>query len=536
MLNNLAIRSIISLTPILVVFFCLVILNKSAKYTMLIAWFITSLLALFLWKINLMFLFAITIYGILLAVTIIVIIFGAVLLLNSLKEFNALKSLEYIFSEFTPYKCYQALLLGFGLSTFIEGAAGFGTPAALVAPLLVGIGFPPLLAVSVALVGHSIAVSFGAVGTPILGGLRAALDNTLVRAHLTKDFGQWLAQDVSFWNSVFLAISGLFVVPLAIIFLSLKYFQEYKYKYKIIGAGFLASFVFFSVQMMIAYFVGPELPSLGGGIAAMSLLVLMRGFFVANKARVANNTQHGKKLLFVILIYSLVVILLIITRLPMLPLKANLIKVTIEWNNIFGTFISWSWSFLYSPGIIPFFVASMLCWGIGRYKREQIFRIIKLTTQQVTPALVALGASIAMAQIMIYSDYNNIQQSGMITSIAEATLKLCGAFFPFVSPWIGALGAFMAGSNTASNILFAGYQFKVALGLQLSPTYIIALQSAGGALGNIIAIHNIIAASATVGALGAEGKVLRKTLPICILCLLLIGLVGVLLSLMTRTG
>ena len=100
----------------------------------------------------------------------------------------------------------------------------------------------------------------------------------------------------------------------------------------------------------------------------------------------------------------------------------------------------------------------------------------------------------------------------MPIAMAEGMSRLMGNFYPLVSPLIGAVGAFLAGSNTVSNLMLSQFQFETANLLGLSGALMVAAQSVGAAAGNMIAIHNVVAASATVGLLGKEGQILRITI------------------------
>jgi lactate permease len=101
-----------------------------------------------------------------------------------------------------------------------------------------------------------------------------------------------------------------------------------------------------------------------------------------------------------------------------------------------------------------------------------------------------------------------------------------GKAWPFVSPFIGGFGAFVAGSNTVSNMMFALFQFNVGRQIGVDPTWIVALQAVGGAAGNTICVHNVVAASAVVGLAGREGAVIRKTLALFTGYALLAGSLG----------
>ncbi|WP_425641306.1 L-lactate permease [Marinomonas gallaica] len=148
------------------------------------------------------------------------------------------------------------------------------------------------------------------------------------------------------------------------------------------------------------------------------------------------------------------------------------------------------------------------------------------STKTLIGAGFVLVFTIPMVRIFINSGVNAADLASMPVTTANVVAGLVGDAFPAISAMIGALGAFIAGSNTVSNMMFSQFQFEVAQALSVSSAGVIALQAVGAAAGNMIAIHNVVAASATVGLLGREGVTLRKTIiPTCYY-LVMTGIVG----------
>jgi len=132
--------------------------------------------------------------------------------------------------------------------------------------------------------------------------------------------------------------------------------------------------------------------------------------------------------------------------------------------------------------------------------------------QTLLPASTALIFTVPMVQVFINTGGGAAGYEQMPLALAEGVATLTGSAWPFFSTFIGGLGAFVAGSNTVSNMMFALFQFGVGERIAVDPTWIVALQAVGGASGNIICVHNVVAASAVVGLIGKEGAVIRKTL------------------------
>ena len=167
-----------ALLPVLVVFVLLVVMRRSAKLSMAAAYLVTALLALLLWNAPFAKVAGATVNGLVTAVTLLYIVFGAILLLYTVQESGAIQAIKRGFTDISPDRRVQAIIIAWLFGSMVEGASGFGTPAAVAAPLLVAIGFPAMAAVMVSLIIQSTPVSFGAVGTPMLVGVQTGLSNS----------------------------------------------------------------------------------------------------------------------------------------------------------------------------------------------------------------------------------------------------------------------------------------------------------------------------------------------------------------------
>ncbi|MFQ3285469.1 MAG: lactate permease [Natronomonas sp.] len=222
--------------------------------------------------------------------------------------------------------------------------------------------------------------------------------------------------------------------------------------------------------------------------------------------------------------YILVVVLLVITR-AVGPISSAIgnadygvevgnftIGIVLGWSNILGTEISNSIAWMSVPGfwlIVPALL-SIPIFGMsgGEFKSA-----LSETASKLVSPFIALIFVIAMVQVMLQSAVAPTSiDLGMIQALAQATANALGPAYPFVAALIGALGAAMAGSNTVSNITFGGFQFEAAQQLGLPTQLIVGAQAVGGAIGNLVAIHNVVAALATVGLVGQEGRVMRLNL------------------------
>ncbi|WP_026478944.1 L-lactate permease [Alkaliphilus transvaalensis] len=523
--------------PIVLTVVLMVAFNWPAKKVMPLAWIVAIGLAAAVWGMPFQWLAGATVFGGLSAFNILIIVFGAILLMNTLKNSGAIRVINKTFYGISPDRRVQAIIIAFLFGAFIEGAAGFGTPAALAGPLMVGLGFPPLAAAMLALVGNSTPVSFGAVGTPIIGGVSSVLGSPDIVAQI-EGAGMTTAEflhQVGIWSALPHAIMGIFM-PLIIVMMMTKLFGEkksFKDAFEIAPFAIFAGLSFTVPYVAIAYLFGPELPSLAGGLIAIAIVVTAakKGFLqpkkvwdFANKSKwdsswvgadeVAATTEEKTADISPLnawLPYILVSVILVITRIPSLGLKDLLTRpeVTLEWAGILGTGLTYRLQYLYLPGTVPFILVAILTGFMHKMKGETIKETWKTSLKQVIPAAIALTFAIAMVQVMLNSGNNNSGEVGMMVALSGAAGDLFQGVWPIFSPFIGILGAFMSGSNTTSNILFSGFQYGVADQIGISRIVIVGLQVVGGAAGNMICVHNVVAACTTVGVLGKEGKVIR---------------------------
>nr|WP_256371797.1 L-lactate permease [Rubellimicrobium sp. CFH 75288] len=378
-------------------------------------------------------------------------------------------------AHLTSERRMQAVLIAWFFGLFMEGAAGFGTPVALAAPLLVGLGFAPVRAVILALLGHAAGVSFGAVGTP-----------TLTQAEIAG----LPARDIALGIAALHAALGTGLL-LAVVWLA----GEGAPSPRDLRRTLAAAALFLVPSVGLAALVGPELPTLGGGLVGLGLFawLLRRG----------EAGQGGgpdlRRLLPDLAPYLLVLVLVLLTRLVP-PLRDGLSAPSWGWT-LPGGFHG-SFQPLFHPGTL---LVLGLVGGAALTGRLGLLpAALGAALGRLGPVALALLVMLALSRLMVHS--------GMIAALAEAAART-GALWPLLAPLVGVLGTFVTGSATASNILFTEFQSETAAALGLAPVPLLAAQGFGAAIGNVVAPHNIIAGSATVGLHAREGEILRRTAP-----------------------
>ncbi|MDE5420319.1 L-lactate permease [Labilibaculum sp. DW002] len=542
--------ALLAFSPILLTIVLMVGLNWGAKKALPLSLLLAVIVAYTVWEIDLFHIMGYSVFGFLKAMDILIIIFGAILILNTMKLSGAMTTINNGFSGITTDRRIQAIIIGFMFGAFIEGAAGFGTPAALAGPLLVGLGFPPLAAAMVALIFNSVPVPYGAVGTPISGGAMVTLEQNL------SDIGanpEVFKMALTEWVAIPNAIVGIFVPLLGIMIMTKFFGKEKSIKPALAAAPFaiFAGLAFAVPYVVIASTLGPDLPSLLGAFIGLGIIIFAakRGFLMPkeswdfppksewDKSWLSNDstgdTGEAKMgLAKAWMPYVLIAIILVVTRIPSLGLKGWLAAQTITLSNIFGidglTYVL-KWAYL--PGTIPFILVAVITNFMHKMSPKQVLTSWKTTFKQISGAAIALFAGVAMVQLMLKSGTNGAGMDSMLTTMATSIADLSGNAYPIIAPIVGVLGSFMSGSATVSNLLFSSLQFETATILGIPQVLIVAVQTIGAALGNMICVNNVVAVCATVGCIGAEGTIIRRNaIPAFIYYLAVMIIVMVLIS------
>ncbi len=512
--------------------FCVVVMavfNWPAKFAMPISWLITAVLGFFVWNMDVLKLTAFSIAGLFNSIEVLIIIFGAIVVMNTLKMSGGMVAINNGFRSVSPDARVQAVIVGFLFVSFIEAAAGFGTPAALAAPLMISLGFPPVAAVVMALICDSACVAFGAIGTPVQQAI-ACLGGAEV-------LGSGYIGQMSLWTAIPHAVVML-ILPFMAIAIICKFFSKDRSIKPALQA--LPFCLFAGASYAIPYvainiFVGYEFPSLFGALIALVITVLAAKFkFLTPKAvwhfGPESEWEEGWKashppappkeskmsLVKAWVPYVIIAAILVATRIPALGIKGLLNQVgsifVIKSGNLFGvenTAFTLKWA--YVPGTV-FILVALITVALHKMKAKEVGAAWVASFKQVSGAAIALVFGLAMVQILRYSGSNDVasdEMKSMIYYMAEALSKVGRGLYIAISPVIGVLGAFISGSNTVAVTLFANLQEQAAANLGMNTAIIVAANTVGGGIGNMICVNNVVAACATAGTTGKEGKIIR---------------------------
>ncbi|WP_082633146.1 L-lactate permease [Lacimicrobium alkaliphilum] len=511
--------------PVLSILILLVILRLPATRAMPVSLAISAFMAWYVWHVPGTVISASLIEGWIIAATILWILFGALGLLNTLRHSGALDRIRQAFVHLSPDPRVQLIIIAWLFGSFLEGAAGFGTPAAICAPLLLALGFPPLAAVSLALIANSTAVSFGAVGTPVLVGLTQGLnepDAEIIRqASVTA-------------ISIDLLVAS--VLPLILCLILCRFFsplKSWRPGFAIAPFAIVSGLAFTLPAYLVARFLGPEFPSLLGALCGLVIVssLVRKGILLPtiawqfidhkqqNEAVGVSEPGAGMGLLRAWSPYLIVALLLVISRLNALPVKTLLQSITLEWNNILSSEISASVAPLYLPGTL-FLLACLSTLALQGLTVTQLADSMKTSASTLKGAVISLAAAVPMVRVFLNSSDNQAQLASMPMELAQLAVSQLSQHWTWFAPFIGALGSFIAGSATFSNMMFASLQQSVAAQSGTPEHLILALQMLGANAGNMICVVNVVAAASVVRISGQEGRIISYTLlPMLYYCL-----------------
>ena len=540
--------ALIAFIPIIVTVVLMVAFNWPAKRALPLAWILACVIAFAVWKMNVHDMAAYTITGFLSAFETLVIIFGAILIMNTLKRSGAMSAINGMFKGVTKDARILAIIIGWVFGAFIEGAAGFGTPAALAAPLLISVGFPPLAAAIVALICNSTPVCYGAVGTPTNTAFATVKDAVAAGG---ADPDTW-KMALTKWSAISMAVGAFFIVFVAVCVLVKLFGKNKSFKDALPCIPFIifTVAVFDIIYLLIATFIGPELVSLVAAVVTLfvSIGAAKAGFLQPKETwtftpeetwdrswlsttEVPEPKVSDMPLLKAFTPYIIIIAILVATRVCQ--------NVGMGWASAMKAFtigtgksgvilgLNWNWAILWNPGVI-FIIVALLTIVIQGMKGSEVSGAWKDTGKQVSGAAIALLFGVAMVNIFRYTNVSSdVMDGSMLLIMARGLAALAGNAYVIVAPLIGVLGAFMSGSNTVSNTLFSSLQFETATILAMPQVFIVALQNNGGAIGNMVCVNNVVSACATTGTIGNEGKIIRTNIVPCIIyCAIVVIVLG----------
>lgn len=409
---------------------------------------------------------------------ILLIIWMAIYSYNVLVESKGMDNIRSQLTSLTTDRGVLVLLITWGFGGLLEGMAGFGTSVAIPAAILISIGFKPQFAALVALLANTLDTGFGALGVPAL-----TLCSEAVGAAAS---GEMIRRVSSY---IILQLSPMFfLIPFALLMLA----DGKSWKRNLLLALWTGVVSFVS-QFLCARYLGPQTPAIIGSVSAIVALIIAAR--VLERGRIIPSGIRPLEALRAWSIY-IVILLLLLCVSPVVELPLN----------------------LNAPLMI--FAGSIIGGLIQGLNMRRLFHILIRTLWNLRFTIITILSLVLLASAM------NV--SGMISAIATALVALTGSIYPLVAPFIGAIGAFVTGSDTSSNILFARLQMGAAhqLGLQgNSADWLLASNTAGASGGKMLSPQSIAIATASCQIKGEDDQILLTTLPYALAYVLISGVI-----------
>jgi L-lactate transport len=515
--NSLVLSALVAAVPIFVLLFLIGIRRKPAWMASLAGLGSVVLLALLVYRMPVNMLFASVLYGAANGLMPIGwVVFSAILLYRVTVESGRFEVLKDSVGSLTDDGRLQMMLIAFAFGAFIEGCAGFGTPVAVAATMLTGLGFSPFLAAAVCLVANTAPVAFGSIATPIIT-LGRTTGLPLMR--LSAGVGRICAP-------ISLFIPGYMIFVMC----------GWPGLRGVLPAAAVCGAAFAATQFLISNFVGPELTDVLASVMAMGALVVLfkvwkpRDQFDFGHVPPAKIRHKTRDVILAWAPFMCLVVLVLLWGAPAFKAHLTAHDIAINWPGLHnlvqrvppvvektgGYAAVYNFQWLSASGTACLFAAILGAMVVG-LPPAKFVKAFKDTCRQLVLAELTLAAVLALAFVMNYSG-----ATGTLGLAFAAT----GAAFPLFSSVVGALGVFLTGSDTSSNALFGTLQEVTANKLGMNPVLMAAGNSAGGVMGKMISLTSIaVAAAATSMKREDESRLFSFTLKHSIFLTLVIGLV-----------
>jgi lactate permease len=484
-----------ALLPILSILVLMLVFRWGGSKAGAFSWFLAILLSMLAFQAGFKVLAYAQIRALMLTLDVLYIIWMALLFFHVSNEAGVIEMIGTRLNSLTEDRTLQGLVLGWLFVSFLQGMGGFGVPVAVVAPLLIGVGFSPIQAVLIASIGHGWAVNFGSMATSF---------QTMIAVSGLS--GEVLAPD----SAIFMGVASL-ICGLLVAWLSGGIQGLLKHSPLVIILSIMMSTVQYFLATNHLWTLGATVASLVGLLATVGYLQLRQR---NQPVQASKSVEHGLSLGWVAFPYILLVGLAsCVFMIPAVSDFVNQVKISLmipEVSTGAGLVTeagkTRAISLFGHPGAI-LAVASMISMGVyaklGAYKDGYFSRIWGNVAKGAVTSSLGILTMVSVAMVMSHSGMTQLLAQGLSANISAA-------FYPLVAPFIGMIGAFITGSNNNSNVLFAVLQMQTAAMMGLPATVILAAQTAGGSLGSVFAPAKVIVGCSTAGLAGEEGKVMGK--------------------------
>jgi lactate permease len=477
-------KTVAAILPIMVVIVTMVALHWSGQRAGIFGWLTAVIVGYAQFGLNLHVFWISQLKGLYLSFFVLAIVWPALLLFHTVRRAGGIQALADVLQGSMQERGLLVVGLAWAFSGMLEGLAGFGLPIAIVAPILIGLGVQPVIAVAAVAIGHSWAVTFGDMGV-IFQTLLQLTSSTPAQLVPSAAWMLGLTCLGCGWSTMLVLGQARLGLKILLVALAMASTQ-----YALAAAGII------------------PLSAFGAGLAGMALLILW-----GRPQRM--ELKNRKEFWAVVASYGgLAALLTLVTAIN--PIQDNLIPYALSFNfpavkSSLGyetSAVTQTFRYFLHPGFSLILVAVI---SYAAFRRSKLIQKSHWRKIAVETWLAAFPTSITVLFMVGLSTL--MEHTGMMLLLAQTLSRYVGAAFPVISPWIGILGAFATGSNNNSNVMFAALQQNSAILLGLNPPMLIAAQTAGGSLGSMVAPAKLILGCTTAGIKERQGETLRRTLP-----------------------
>ena len=510
---------LLAASPVILLIAAILRLNWSAPRAGAAAWLLALALALLVFGAARDHVAIASAKGLSLAVFVLTIVWTSVYLFNLLHRLKGIDAIGQAMAALTSDRLVQALLIGWGFSSFIQGITGFGVPVAVSAPLLIMLGFPPARAAAMALVGHGWAVTFGSMGS-----------SYYTIQLVTGIEGEALAPHMALLFAPVIVVSGMLVAHIQGGLAALRRSLPI-----VVVSGALMA----AAMYALAWAGAPQIASTVPAVLGMAALALLARTPLLPRAA-ANDAprkpapadgdgQPDARPMHFLLAFMPYLLLIALSAFSQIPAVKEAVE-NIQWSLDYPAFVTAQGfavaaeenyaplRILNHPAPLIFFsiVVSAAVYALtGRWRPRAAREAMRLTYAQTLGSTIGVTTMVMMAVVMA--------DTGMTVLLARGVAAASGPLFPAVSPFIGLLGSFMSGSNTNSNVMFGLLQLETARALDIGAVTISSVQSIGASVGSPMAPAKVLVGAAVVGLAGKERDIFRIVIPYILVLVILIA-------------
>ena len=495
---------LLGIIPLIALIIMILKIKTPIHYAVIISLIITLLIAGIFWKTPLQNLSMSTLYGASKGLwPIIIVILGAIYSYNLMLKTGSMEVLKNVLASISDDKRIQVLLISWCFGGFLEAAAGYGTAVAIPIGILIALGFNPLKAAIASLVANTVPTAFGAVGIPV--SILAEQTGLPVR-----ELSSMIIIQLSLFN---------IILPFVIVAIAGNGIKAIK------GVFFITLMCGISTlipQYFVATYLGAELPAFAGSLVSLLVTIFLAKRLTKsaqgseNKEQVQHN-YSGAELFRAGAIYLLTFLFILLCS-PLFPALKNaagqfssVIPFALNDTQILKLKVEW----LSTPGVL-IIIATFIGGFIQGARFSNMVSVLWSTVVQLKNSIIAITAIVAMATVM--------DTSGMIGDIANTLVNMTGTGYIFIAPVIGALGTFVTGSDTNSNVLFGKLQTSAAAQLNIDPILLAAANTAGATGGKMISPQSIAIAVSATKMDGQGSAIMSGTLKYCAIYIIILGL------------